>query len=137
MAARKPKSEHKKTGPKGPTKYSQGMGDKLKDYGNGGEGILEACKMLGISKETFYEWGRLYPEFSDAISEFKMNSQIWWEKGGRAGTFGKIAGFNANAYSLQMRNRFPADWRDKQETAQTVRVEAFRWEDDDDGNDPV
>lgn len=109
----------KKPGPKGPTKYSKEMADKLAAYGTKGEGIVEACKMLGISKETFHEWGRVHRDFSDSIKDFKLNSQVWWEKGGRMGTFGKVAGFNASAYSLQMRNRFPNDWRDKQEIEQT------------------
>lgn len=102
-----------KRGPKGPTKYDAKMAEKLGAFGSNGEGVVEACLMLGISKETFYEWGRKFPEFSDAIRKFKLRSQVWWEKGGRAGTFGKIAGFNASAYSLQMRNRFPEDWREK------------------------
>jgi len=104
-----------KRGPKGPSKYNDEMADKLSQYGNNGEGVVEACKMLGISKETFYEWGRIHGKFSDAIKSFKLNSQVWWEKGGRAGTFGKVSGFNATSYSLQMRNRFPEDWRDKQD----------------------
>lgn len=116
MADKKPKARQtKKTGPKGPTKYTKDMAGKLSKFGNDGEGVVEACKMLEISKETFYEWGRVHPEFSDAIKSFKLNSQVWWEKGGREGTFGMIPGYNANSYSLQMRNRFPDDWRDKQD----------------------
>ncbi len=119
MDARKPKSEHKKPGPKGPSKYEQTMVQKLSAFGANGEGVVEACVHLGISKETFYEWGRKFPEFSDAIKQFKLRSQAWWEKAGRAGAVGKLAGFNATGYIFQMKNRFPEDWRDKQEIEQT------------------
>ena len=119
MPPKKPASERKKTGPKGPTKYEKKLAERLAALGSKGEGVVEACLTLGISKETFYEWGRKFPEFSDAIKQFKLRSQVWWESGGRAGTFGKVAGFNASAYSLQMRNRFPDDWRDKVENDHT------------------
>jgi len=125
MAARKtpttskPAAQRKKTGPKGPTKYNQDMVKKLEAFGSNGEGVVEACLVLGISKETFYEWGRKFPEFSDAIKQFKLRSQVWWEKAGRAGAVGKLAGFNARSYIFNMKNRFPDDWRDKQEIEQT------------------
>jgi len=122
MAARKPKSEHKKPGPKGPTKYNQQMVDKLEAFGSNGEGVAEACLALGISKETFYEWGRKFPEFSDAIKQFKLHSQVWWEKAGRAGSVGKLAGFNATGYIFNMKNRFPDDWRDKHDHEVTGQV---------------
>ena len=122
MAARKPKSEHKKRGPKGPTKYNQQMVDKLEAFGSNGEGVAEACLALGISKETFYEWGRKFPEFSDAIKQFKLHSQVWWEKAGRAGSVGKLAGFNATGYIFNMKNRFPDDWRDKHDHEVTGQV---------------
>lgn len=114
MTARKPKSEHKKPGPKGPTKYSQEMVEKLEAFGLSGEGVLEACLELGISKQTFYEWGRKYPEFSDAIKQFKLHSQVWWEKAGRDGAVGKIPSFNATSYIFNMKNRFPEDWGENQ-----------------------
>jgi hypothetical protein len=122
MAVRKPKSEHKKRGPKGPTKYNQQMVDKLEAFGSNGEGVAEACLALGISKETFYEWGRKFPEFSDAIKQFKLHSQVWWEKAGRAGSVGKLAGFNATGYIFNMKNRFPDDWRDKHDHEVTGQV---------------
>jgi hypothetical protein len=122
MAVRKPKSEHKKPGPKGPTKYNQQMVDKLEAFGSNGEGVAEACLALGISKETFYEWGRKFPEFSDAIKQFKLHSQVWWEKAGRAGSVGKLAGFNATGYIFNMKNRFPDDWRDKHDHEVTGQV---------------
>ena len=40
-------------------------------------------------------------------------SLAWWEAQGLAGIWSKD--FNAHAYRLQMMNRFPDDWRDRQE----------------------
>ena len=51
-----------------------------------------------------------HPEFLDAVMRAREESLAWWEKMGRTGiTMGKQ--FNANAYALQVFNRFPDDWR--------------------------
>jgi hypothetical protein len=39
-------------------------------------------------------------------------AQAWWEDQGQKGIWQKR--FNANAYRLQVTNRFPQEWRDKQ-----------------------
>jgi len=42
-------------------------------------------------------------------------SQGWWESKGREATFGGVPNFNATSFIFNMKNRFPADWRDKQD----------------------
>ena len=98
-----------------PTKYTDDMPDKLSAFGTKGEGVVEACQMLGIVKDTFYHWDKSHPEFSDAIKMFRQNSQVWWERAGRVGTMGKSPGFNATSYIYNMKNRFSDDWKDRKE----------------------
>jgi hypothetical protein len=91
------------------------MCDILDDMGHEGEGKAEAAVALGISRETFLVWQDEHPEFSDAVKDFVQRSQAWWEKKGRQHTFDKGEGFNATSYIFNMKNRFPDDWKDKQE----------------------
>lgn len=49
----------------------------------------------------------------DAMTRAREFSLAWWEKQGLEGIWSRD--FNANAYRLQMMNRFPDDWRDRQE----------------------
>lgn len=98
-----------------PTKYRKEMIDTLDALGFEGEGMAEAAVALGICRDTFNEWQKEKKEFSDAVKRFHQRSQAWWETKGRAGIFGKTEGFNATGYIFQMKNRFPADWRDKVE----------------------
>jgi len=57
-----------------------------------------------------------------------------WEKIGLEGTMGGIKGFNATSWSFNMKNRFPRDWRDKQnidfDTSGTISI-VIGGEDDD------
>lgn len=88
--------------------------------GNDGEGMAEAIIALGISRDTFYRWQKEFPEFSDAIKEFRDRSEAWWSKQGRLSTFGATPGFSATSYIFNMKNRFPDTWKDKQEVEHDV-----------------
>jgi hypothetical protein len=50
-----------------------------------------------------------------AVNEAVALAQAWWESRGRKAVFGGYEGFNATAFIFTMKNRFPADWRDKQD----------------------
>lgn len=98
-----------------PSKYNPAMCDMLEGMGHEGEGKAEAALELGICRDTFNEWERKHPGFSDAVKRFVFRSQAWWEKQGRLGTFGLTEGFNATGYVFNMKNRFGDDWKDKRE----------------------
>lgn len=99
-----------------PTKYDPDtMLPIINEGGGNGEGMAELIVSLGIGRETFYKWKEKYPEFSNAVSGYKIRSQSWWEGKGRDGMVGKIQGFNATAYIFNMKNRFHQDWKDKHE----------------------
>lgn len=97
-----------------PTKYDPAMCDQVIELGREGFGKAEIAYELGVCRDTLDEWCRQHPSFSDAITRAREFSLGWWNKQGRAGVWGG-KDFNAQAYSLQVRNRFPQDWRDKQE----------------------
>jgi hypothetical protein len=89
--------------------------ETLDSMGHEGEGMAEAIVACGIARETFYRWQEEHPEFSNAVKQMRLRSQAWWEKNGRYATFGGTEGFNATSFIFNMKNRFPDDWRDKQE----------------------
>lgn len=99
-----------------PTKYKPEMIDKMIECGKQGMGVIETCVAIGIARDTWNQWQKLNPDFSDAIKRCKAESQAWWERKGREGTVGEIEGFQQSSYIFQMKNRFPDDWRDKRET---------------------
>ena len=98
-----------------PTKYRKEMCDQVIELGKEGASLHEIAYELDICFDTLNEWKKEKPEFSEAISRAQKLSQGWWEKSGRKAVFGEQKFFSAQGYSLQMRNRFPDDWRDKQD----------------------
>jgi hypothetical protein len=98
-----------------PTKYDPAMCDMLEASGHNGEGMAEAIVMLGLGRANFYDYIEKYPEFANAVSEYRMRSQSWWEHQGRMATFGATPGYNATSFIFNMKNRFGEDWRDKHE----------------------
>lgn len=99
-----------------PAEYDPSFCDAVIEIGREGGGKAEMASQCGVSRQAFWEWQQRYPEFGDAVTRAVDLSAGWWEAQGRKGVWAGPQ-FNANAYSLQVRNRFPADWRDKQEQA--------------------
>jgi hypothetical protein len=54
-----------------------------------------------------------HPTFKDAMQFALDHAQAWWEARGRRG-IGEGKEFNAVAYTMIMRNRFRADYAEKQ-----------------------
>ena len=97
-----------------PTKYDPALVDKLPQMFANGESVAEVCAELGISKPCFYDWCKLYPDFSDAKKKGVGLSEAWWCRMGRAGAVG--AGnidINAAVWIFNMKNRFA--WKDRTE----------------------
>jgi hypothetical protein len=45
----------------------------LEEFEKNGQHVSNACKVAGISRETFYQWGKEDPEFSQAIEDIKQS----------------------------------------------------------------
>jgi hypothetical protein len=103
-----------------PTDYDPAICERVVELGREGVGRLELAAELDIAWATMLTWEREHPEFLTATTRARELSAGWWEQQGRLGINNR--NFNAQAYSLQVRNRFPAQWRDKQEHEHTGSV---------------
>ena len=102
-----------------PTDYDAAFCDRVIELGKEGASKAEMAVEIGCSRPTFDAWMEAHTEFSYAVKEALFASQAWWEKQGRIATFGGTEGFNATSFIFNMKNRFPADWRDKVEQEQS------------------
>lgn len=98
-----------------PSLYEAEFCDRVIELGREGASKAEMSHALGVARSTFQLWEQEHSEFSVAVKKAVELSQGWWESQGRKAVFGKVPGFNATAFIFNMKNRFPADWRDKQE----------------------
>lgn len=97
-----------------PTEYDPAFCEIAIQAGAEGDGLAGIAAKIGIVRSTLNEWVDRYPDFSAAIAHARELSLSWWEQQGKDGIWaGKQ--FNAQAYSLQVRNRFPEDWRERTE----------------------
>lgn len=95
-----------------PTEYDRRMCDQVVALGRDGAGRAEIAADLDISRQTLANWESAHPEFLDATTRASDLAAAWWARQGRFGIWSRE--FNAAAYRLQVMNRFPDDWRDKQ-----------------------
>lgn len=97
-----------------PTKYLPEYCERVIELGKQGYSKAEVAASFDVTRKTLDNWCAEYPDFLHAMTRAKELSLGWWEGQGRLGIWSKH--FNANAYRLQVMNRFSDDWRDKQET---------------------
>jgi len=106
-----------------PTDYDPAFCDKVIELGKAGASKAEMAAELGVVRQTLDNWCEQHREFLDSVKQAVSWSQAWWEKNGRIATFGGTEGFNATSFIFNMKNRFPADWKDKVEQDQTIKGE--------------
>ena len=96
-----------------PTEYKPEYCQQLIDHMAEGFSFESFAGLLGVSKQTIYNWLEHFPEFVDAKKAGFEASRLTWEKIGK-----KIAdegSGNATAFIFNMKNRFREDWNDKQQ----------------------
>ena len=97
-----------------PTKYDpEAMLPRILEMAKDGCSKAEICADIDITFQTWQNWRDQHPEFLETTTRAEELSLAWWEAQGKKGIWSRD--FNASAYSLQVRNRFPKDWSDKQE----------------------
>lgn len=106
-----------------PSTYDEAFCEQVIELGREGASKAEMAHALGCSRQTMDNWASAHPEFLDAVKEATEASQGWWESEGRKATFGAKPGFNATSYIFNMKNRFPADWQEKQSIVHTITHE--------------
>ena len=111
-----------------PSKYDPTKNQAVIELMSQGASIVEVAGLLDIRRETIYDWinpesDRFNPEFSNTIKKGLEASQIWWEKQARTNLENKD--FNLTGWYMNVKNRFRADWFEKQEIDHTTKGESF------------
>ena len=114
-----------------PTAYDPAFCERVVEFGRQGYSKAMMAAELEVVRQTLDNWARTYPEFLDAMTRARDYSLAWWERQGLEGIWSRD--FNANAYRLQMMNRFPADWRDTHQVefrGAVAKLNLTRWPDE-------
>lgn len=67
--------------------------------------------VIGVCKQTLYNWIDANKEFLDAKKRGFEQSRLFWE--GMGINIAQEGTGNSTAFIFNMKNRFPEDWRDK------------------------
>lgn len=111
----------------------------------------QISKNIGISESTLNDWKKKFPEFSESLKESKEIADRQVENALHKTALGfyyeedmvtnqgdvvrvkKYSKPNTTAQIFWLKNRKPADWRDKQEIEQTntnIEIRVGEWDDD-------
>jgi hypothetical protein len=96
-----------------PSKYNPEFCELVVKLGESGASRAVMAATIGIDRMTMRTWEKEEPAFLAATTRALELSQAWWEHQGQRGIWSRD--FNANAYRLQVMNRFPAEWRERSE----------------------
>lgn len=138
-------------------KYTEWLTDEglLLISGWARDGLIdeEIAKNMGIAYSTFKDWKKRFPDFSATLKESKEIADRQVENALHKTALGfyyeedmvtnqgdvvrvkKYSKPNTTAQIFWLKNRKPADWRDKQEIEQTntnIEIRVGEWDADDD-----
>lgn len=105
-----------------PTSYLPEFCERVIELGAKGCSVVEMAADIGVARNTLETlWTEANPEFQEAMTHARQLSQSWWERIGRENIImpPNSGTFQASVWSRSMAARFPADWREKSETALT------------------
>lgn len=126
--------------PKGrPSKYDPSKNDSVIDLMSEGASLVEVADLLDVRRETIWDWcnpdsPRYNEDFSNVIKRGLQKCQVWWEKQGRSNLGNKE--FSWVGWFMNMKNRFPDDWRDKKEVENKTKIEGGKVQIIAEGDDP-
>lgn len=93
-----------------PTKYNPEILQKTKELIELGMNYQDVCDSIGISRETFSQWQKKYPEYSDAVRI--ANSKVK-EIALKSIRVGEMRDWKAGAWRLE--RRWPEEYKEKKE----------------------
>lgn len=96
-----------------PTLYKSEYCLTVVEFGKRGKSITWMACALDVAKETVYEWARVHPEFSVALSRARAECQAFWEDLGEKGVGSRD--FNSAVWAKNMACRFRDDWTERRE----------------------
>ena len=100
-----------------PTKYSPSYPDELVEHMAQGRSFASFGGIIGVTRETLYEWTRVYPAFSDALKIGRAKGMSLWED--RLATQATASGGNTAAIIFALKNLYQDDWSDRNQTELT------------------
>lgn len=95
-----------------PSKYKPEYCEQLIEHMREGLSFESFSAVIGVNRDSLYEWTNKHQEFSDAKKVGLDHNLLFWEKVGRNGALGKIPNFNPTTWIFNMKNRHL--WKDKQ-----------------------
>jgi hypothetical protein len=114
-----------------PSKYKQEYDKLLVDHMASGLSYLSFAAVVNVNEDTLYEWEKVHPSFSEAKRDGFSRNRLFWEKLGvdyithQDSKFGSSPKLNSTVWIFNMKNRFPREWRDRVEVAETKAPKSF------------
>jgi hypothetical protein len=103
-----------------PTLYEPSYCDLLIEHMSKGFSFESFAGLVKVARSTIYEWVDKNPDFSDAKKVAEEQCRLFWEKTALEGlqvqTGPGAINLNTTMWIFQMKNRFPKEWRDRQQT---------------------
>lgn len=111
-----------------PIKYKPEFCEQIIAHMSAGRSFESFGGVIGVGRDTLYQWKKKRRVFSDAIEVGASKSRLYWESIGQAAMMGtdlvqvnddgtrervSTKRFNTHMYSLQVRNRFPNEWSER------------------------
>ena len=100
-----------------PSKYQPSYCDELIHHMAQGYTLTSFGGVIGVHRDTLYEWASKHERFSDALKIGRAKGQLVWEQTLRAQALTNSG--NTGAIVFAMKNLYRDDWRDKVETEVT------------------
>lgn len=100
-----------------PSKFRKEFCQMLVSHMSEGLSFNAFAKIAQVDQDTLYEWVKVHPEFSEAKKRAFEENRFFWEKTGLDGMHQRPdkPALNPTIYIFNMKNRFPKEWRDRQE----------------------
>lgn len=112
-----------------PTSYEERFCEMLIDHMAQGFSYESFAGLVGVSKQTIYDWEKANPQFLYSKKIGVEKSRLFWETQGIEGIYttetfeqdengsrSTKKALNSSVWIFNMKNRFKDEWREKQET---------------------
>jgi len=131
-----------------PTSYKPEYCQLLIQHMEKGYSFESFAGLVGVSKQTIYDWCEANPNFLDSKKKAFEKNRLFWEEQGIDGLFSetefdskgkpvKSRSINSTLWIFQMKNRFKEEWREKQEIQHEGHIGTSITVVKDDGCEPV